>query len=260
MKKLFFHRLTALLASLLLIVPAFAEETSEPKEDVTAALSTQLTGVTFASGWVLEVSDDRLLMLCPDNGMHLEVLLSEETTLEGVSALQVGDFIHVRYNGAMTRSIPAQIAGQNVACHRLTGVVAERNEEGPLLTTGDGIDVQVRCDAALSYGVLEGSEITVYYDGKMTFSLPGQINADFIRLPGFTGAISDLTEDSFLLTTEDSEYLVHVAPETRLFLTLEEGARVTVTHGPTMTLSLPGQFTAVEVLPAPSTVTKTIVD
>ncbi len=260
MTKLFFSRLTALLASLLLIAPAHAEETSAPQEDIHAALSSQLADTVFTSGWILQISRDRLLILCPDNGMHLEVLLNEETTLEGASDLRVGDFIHVRYDGLMTRSIPAQIVGQSVACHRLNGVVKALNEEGLLLTTAESGDVQVLCDASQSAELTEGAEITVYYDGKMTFSLPGRISADFIRLPGFTGVASDVDAGGFLLTTEDSEYLVHVAPETRLFVTLEEGARVTVTHGPAITLSLPGQFTAVEVLPAPRTAVVTIVD
>ena len=45
--------------------------------------------------------------------------------------------------------------------------------------------------------------VTVYYDGVMTLSMPGQANASHIVLPEISGMVSDRTEEGFTLTDAD---------------------------------------------------------
>ena len=60
-----------------------------------------------------------------------------------------------------------------------TGTVSELTESGFLLTTETDV-VQVNADAALLDGMENGMTVTVYSNGAMTMSLPGQIGAEKI--------------------------------------------------------------------------------
>jgi len=68
----------------------------------------------------------------------------------------VGDYIHVLYDGIMTRSLPAQVYAQKIGCYKTTGTVSELTESGFLLTTETDV-VQVNADAALLDGMENGT-------------------------------------------------------------------------------------------------------
>ena len=91
----------------------------------------------------------------------------------------MGDYIHVLYDGIMTRSLPAQVYAQIFGCYKTTGTVSELTESGFLLTTETDV-VQVNADAALLDGMENGMTVTVYSNGAMTMSLPVQISAEKI--------------------------------------------------------------------------------
>lgn len=130
-------------------------------------------------GAVQEITEDHLLLLTPD-GMEVQANLFSDTVYDGES-FGVGDMVHVMYNGMMTRSLPGQIAAMRVSCWQLTGSVADMTEDGFLLNRPDvGDQVFVHADAALLENVQEGTEVTVYFNGIMTMSLPGQITAEGI--------------------------------------------------------------------------------
>jgi len=111
--------------------------------------------------------------------MQVLVNVDEGTVYETDGELAVGDYIHVLYDGIMTRSLPAQVYAQKIGCYKTTGTVSELTESGFLLTTETDV-VQVNADAALLDGMENGMTVTVYSNGAMTMSLPGQISAEKI--------------------------------------------------------------------------------
>ena len=113
----------------------------------------------------------------------VEVHFTEQTLLEGAEDFAVGDYIFVSYNGMMTRSLPPQVTAEKVTAYRFTGTVSQLQEDGFLLTTEEAGDVWVRALSEQLETVEDGQEVTVYFDGVMTMSLPGQINAAWIVTP-----------------------------------------------------------------------------
>ena len=120
------------------------------------------------------------LMLETEKYGLVEAHFHPETLLEGAEDLAVGDYVFITYNGIMSRSIPAQITAEKVTAYRFTGIESQLQEDGFLLTTEDAGDVWVNAEAELLEGVAAEAEITVYFDGVMTMSLPGQICAAWI--------------------------------------------------------------------------------
>ena len=114
-----------------------------------------------------------------EKDMQVLVNVDEGTVYETDGELAVGDYIHVLYDGIMTRSLPAQVYAQKIGCYKTTGTVSELTESGFLLTTETDV-VQVNADAALLDGMENGMTVTVYSNGAMTMSLPGQISAEKI--------------------------------------------------------------------------------
>ena len=162
MKKMLAILMALLMAALLL--PAYAEEGD-------------VAEIAEIAGTVLEIGEESILLETPE-GQLIEAILTADTIREG-KEIAVGDFIHVMYNGQMTRSYPAQVTAQHIGCYVLTGTVSELTESGFLLTTETDV-VQVNADAALLDGMENGMTVTVYSNGAMTMSLPGQIGAEKI--------------------------------------------------------------------------------
>lgn len=129
------------------------------------------------AGEIVEITGDGILLQTKD--MQVLVNVDEGTVYETDGELAVGDYIHVLYDGIMTRSLPAQVYAQKIGCYKTTGTVSELTESGFLLTTETDV-VQVNADAALLDGMENGMTVTVYSNGAMTMSLPGQIGAEKI--------------------------------------------------------------------------------
>ena len=143
----------------------------------------------------------------------------------------VGQYVLVTYNGQMTRSLPPQVTALTVSCFTATGIVSELTEESLMLTDEKLGDLLVMLNDELPQ-VWEGGQITVYFDGVMTASLPAQIGARRIEVPSIIGEMSDQTEESFLLTDDSGEiWEVLLTEETSVSGTLADGDRVRVVFG-----------------------------
>lgn len=237
-------------------------------------------------GMVTEIVEGGFLMEDAELG-EVMINTSEATVWDGLlleGELTVGQYVLVDYSGMLTRSLPPQAHADRVGCYLLSGVVSELMEDGFLLV-GDELfgDVIVLTPEAVPH-LQANMMVQVYYDGVMTMSLPGKVNARFIVIPQLTGTVSDKTEESFLLTTEDgqqwqvnlSEFTVFGAlsevaeaeteeetaeetADTEEAETVEEpapveikdGDRVTVFYTGISTRSLPPQIAALEVMVHP---------
>lgn len=204
--------LMALMLACALPLGAFAEE---------AEMDVELEGL------VLEVVEGGFLM---DDVQLGEVMIntSEQTIWDGIYAdgaaeIEAGQYVLVIFDGKTTRSLPPQAHGDKVGCYVLSGTVSEVYEDSFLLTD-EAIfgEVIVHTAESLSH-VYAGMPVTVYYDGVMAMSLPGQAGARHIVVPQLSGMVSEWTEEGFLLTGEDEQvYEVILAEETIVGLMSEE--------------------------------------
>lgn len=217
-----------------------------PQEPTTASQELELIA---AQGFVLEANTEYLLLQCED-GTQLQANLAEDTVMNISAPLTVGDYAIVYHSGMMTRSIPPQVTAITVLGSHVTGTVSQVEEAGFLLTQPDGVEIWVHQREDKPVPVQDGETVTVYYDGRMTFSLPGQINALHIRGHMLEGVITTASETELTLKTEQDEVIVHLAEETMRYLPLEPGARVRVVTTGIAMLSLPPQYVALEILPA----------
>ncbi|HIS42247.1 MAG TPA: hypothetical protein IAC11_05165 [Candidatus Limiplasma pullicola] len=201
-KTRFFALALSLLMALALPLGAFAEET-EPD--------------TLLEGLVTEVLEQGFVMEDTELGSVL-LNVDETTVMDGILAeedIEVGQYVFVEYDGRLTRSLPPQAHADRVGCYRLTGTVDLSLSIGVLLT-GDPIfgDVIIRVDGSMPH-LFQGMPITVYYNGVMAMSYPGQVTASHIVVPELTGTVSDKDSAGFTLTdAEGNEYRVLLSEQT----------------------------------------------
>lgn len=201
-KNRFFALALSLLMALALPLGAFAEE-NEPD--------------TLLEGLVTEVLEQGFVMEDIELGSVL-LNVDETTVMDGILAegdIEVGQYVFVEYDGRLTRSLPPQAHADRVGCYRLTGTVDLSLSMGVLLT-GDPIfgDVIIRVDGSMPH-LYQGMPITVYYNGVMAMSYPGQVTASHIVVPELTGTVSDRDSAGFTLTDADgNEYRVLLSEQT----------------------------------------------
>ncbi len=201
-KNRFFALALSLLMALALPLGAFAEE-NEPD--------------TLLEGLVTEVLEQGFVMEDIELGSVL-LNVDETTVMDGILAegdIEVGQYVFVEYDGRLTRSLPPQAHADRVGCYRLTGTVDLSLSMGVLLT-GDPIfgDVIIRVDGSMPH-LYQGMPITVYYNGVMAMSYPGQVTARHIVVPELTGTVSDKDSAGFTLTdAEGNEYRVLLSEQT----------------------------------------------
>lgn len=157
---------------------------------------------TELEGLVTELVDGGFVMEDRDLGEVL-VNVDDTTVRDGILAegeIEVGQYVIVAYDGRLTRSIPPQAHADRVGCYVLNGTVSEFLENGVLLT-GDELfgDVIVRLNGSVPH-IYRDMPITVYYDGVMALSLPGQVTARYVIVPELTGVVSEKDADGFTLT------------------------------------------------------------
>lgn len=192
----------SLLMALALPLGAFAEE-NEPD--------------TLLEGLVTEVLEQGFVMEDIELGSVL-LNVDETTVMDGILAegdIEVGQYVFVEYDGRLTRSLPPQAHADRVGCYRLTGTVDLSLPMGVLLT-GDPTfgDVIIRVDGSMPH-LYQGMPITVYYNGVMAMSYPGQVTARHIVVPELTGVVSDRDSAGFTLTdAEGNEYRVLLSEQT----------------------------------------------
>jgi len=195
MKKIF----AVLMMIAMLAALPFAAMAEEPEMD------------TLLEGLVTEIVDGGFVINDIERG-EVMINVSDLTVMDGVLAegeLAEGQYVFVSYDGRMTFSLPPQAHADRVVCAVLTGTVTEVLEDGSILMVDDTFgDTIVHLPEGMNH-VYAGMPITVYYDGVMALSLPGQAIASHIILPELTGTVSNLTEEGFTLTDENGmEYEV----------------------------------------------------
>lgn len=178
-------KLVALLAVALLAFTACQAQPTAPEATATPVISQDPTqeikedetaDVLEMAGVVTEITEDYLL-ITDAQGQEIQVNLSAETIYEGDQPA-VGDYIHVLYDGKMTRSLPPQIFGMKIGCYIRTGAISALDDNG--FTLGGEEEIRVNAPAALLTGLENGMTVSVYFSGAMTMSLPAQIGAEHI--------------------------------------------------------------------------------
>ena len=245
MKKFFLMLLAMMLAMTTLTV--FAEDEAViPSSD-----ADDLADFALLEGFVMDVQDEFILVQTRD-GLVVEALLTEETILEGKDAA-IGDYIHIAYNGMMTRSVPAQITAEHIGNYMLMGVVSELSETGFVLTFGEEV-YQVNAQASLLASIQNDMFVTLFHNGQMTMSIPAQVSASHIRGTEILGVVTEMVEGGFTLTVEGEEIPYHVAikEDAIQFVQAEPGMEVIVAIDGLMTASLESILVnATEILPLP---------
>lgn len=236
-------KMIAILMALMMLVlalPAYAE-------------GDDIAEIADIAGTVIELGDGTLLIETSD-GQPIEVTLTEETLYEGKTNLMKGDYIHVTYNGQMTRSYPAGIVALKVGCYILTGEVSDITEEGFTLITDTEI-VIVNAPSDLLALVEAGEAVNVYFNGAMTMSLPAQIGAESITAVQKMAMLSGTVVEAYItIENADGEFIqVNLSSLTELLNGLPElGDTIEVGYNGQMTFSIPAQVTAqtIEVIKA----------
>ena len=126
-------------------------------------------------GTVTEVTDKHILLDAQQLGM-VQALITDDTLIEGVEEIQVGQVVKVIYDGKMTRSIPAQITAMLIGVYAIEGEVKDV-EEGRMTVLRADTQDEVLISLPEGAQVAVGERVTAYTDGAMTMSLPPQMNA-----------------------------------------------------------------------------------
>ena len=177
-----------ILSALMAIVPV----TGETAVDEIPAEVYMIEGIVAAN------DENGILVSTIDIGDVL-VQVSEETVWDGTEAPETGDYVYVDYSGMMSRSLPPRITAQVIRSWQMDGTVTEvfAEENAMLVNTETHGDVYVRLPAVAQAeeqaetevqeetseeAILpqSGDKVTVYFNGVMTMSLPGQINAGLV--------------------------------------------------------------------------------
>ena len=191
MKRMMKCLVSTMLAALTLLaaMPAMAEE-----------------GATL-QGLVLRLEEEGFI-LDDEKLDEVYVTVDDSTLWDGVlieEDVQVGMYVIVKYDGRTTRSLPPQAHADKVGCYRLTGEAAWFSTTGVMLTGDETFgDVLVRVPEDAPH-IFMGVPMTVYYNGVMAMSYPGQVGALHIDVPVVTGTAEDVDEQGFTLVSASGE-------------------------------------------------------
>ncbi len=194
-------------------------------------------------GTITETSDGRFL-LADDTYGEVWIAYDDTTEWEGLSAPQTNLYVTVAYNGVMTRSMPPQAQALRVSRHTLSGMVLayDGDMHALLLATLTLGEVLVLLPGAAE-AYPPGDFVTVAYNGVMTMSYPGQVNALAVhRHESLTGVIAAVEDGHIMIGEGDAAVWVNIDDNTRLYGELYAGERVVVYYSGVMTLSMPPQI------------------
>ena len=148
-----------------------------PEETEAEALSeeAEIELVTL-TGVITEITDEYVLLDVGDMG-QVQANLSEDTLIEGVEELAIGQTAIVTYDGKMTRSLPAQITALRVGVYEVRGTVKTMEDGRITVEKTEGGDEVVLTLPENAPALAVGDVITAYTTGISTMSLPPQMNA-----------------------------------------------------------------------------------
>ena len=164
------------------IVTVTEENTAEPEaveENEAVGLSEeteQEIELVTLTGVITEITDEYVMLDAGELG-QIQVNLFEDTLLEGVDELAVGQTAIVTYDGKMTRSLPAQITALRIGVYEVKGTVKAIEEGRITVEKSEGGDEVVLTLPENAPELAVGDTVTVYTTGISTMSLPPQMNA-----------------------------------------------------------------------------------
>lgn len=159
-------KIVSILLALLTLVTGASAVTTETAD-----------AVQIQHGYVLEMLDDGAFLLLNQGNQTVQVNTDKNTVFDLAEAIQAGQYVMVDFNGATTRSIPAQLYAQRVYGATLKGIVSAVNEREVTLIedeTQQEYIVHLPEDVELP---TEGEHIAVHFNGAVTMSLPAQLGA-----------------------------------------------------------------------------------
>ena len=180
------------IATLLFTGFALAERSTENDQSTdNMPEEEEVVEIPMISGVISEINDaqydenGKLLSatLLVTGGEHPQVEVfynAEDTVLEGVEALEIGNYVYVQYNGVMTRAIPPQITAEQVSVWKLEGTVTAIEADGFMLDTAEQGEVWCNATVEQLATLAVGASLTVYTNGIMTLSLPAQVTAVWV--------------------------------------------------------------------------------
>ena len=150
-------------------------ETQEEAEAEALSEEAEIELVTL-TGVITEITDEYVLLDVGDMG-QIQANLSEDTLIEGVEELAIGQTVIVTYDGKMTRSLPAQITALRVGVYEVRGTVKTVEDGRVTVEKTEGGDEVVLTLPEDAPALAVGDVITAYTTGISTMSLPPQMNA-----------------------------------------------------------------------------------
>ena len=150
-------------------------ETQEEAEAEALSEEAEIELVTL-TGVITEITDEYVLLDVVDMG-QVQANLSEDTLIEGVEELAIGQTAIVTYDGKMTRSLPAQITALRVGVYEVRGTVKTMEDGRITVEKTEGGDEVVLTLPENAPTLAVGDVITAYTTGISTMSLPPQMNA-----------------------------------------------------------------------------------
>ena len=150
-------------------------ETQEEAEAEALSEEAEIELVTL-TGVITEITDEYVLLDVGDMG-QVQANLSEDTLIEGVEELAIGQMAIVTYDGKMTRSLPAQITALRVGVYEVRGTVKTMEDGRITVEKTEGGDEVVLTLPENAPALAVGDVITAYTTGISTMSLPPQMNA-----------------------------------------------------------------------------------
>lgn len=196
------------------------------------------------NGLVTEVTQDGFSLLTED-GIRF-VAITEQSVMHTTDDLKLGDLVTVYYHGDTERRMVTAVW---VRCFHVTGIIAEITDAKSFLLQVDSSGQTLLVQARDTSAVAVGECVTVYYNGMVTRSNPGKINALFIPGPILVGTIEELISDDMLLLETELEHILLKIPDFAVVLAeLIPGERIWTMVGPAAAPSIPPQYEAYLVL------------
>ena len=197
-----------ILALLLALTAAFC---------LTGAANAEEETPVVREGTIVEVMEDGFLLQEAD-GREILYNVDEQTVLDGIASLtdlQKDPYVIVESDGRLTKSSPPQAHADRVTCYWLAGQVESVDEEENTFLMQTELGTVIVHRGELTTPVYAGMNVTVYFNGVMALSEPSQIAARKIEVPEVQGTVLEMTENGFVLRTDDeTEYRVILTEET----------------------------------------------
>lgn len=165
-----------ILALLLALTAAFC---------LTGAANAEEETPVVREGTIVEVMEDGFLLQEAD-GREILYNVDEQTVLDGIASLtdlQKDLYVIVESDGRLTKSIPPQAHADRVTCYWLAGQVESVDEEENTFLMQTELGTVIVHRGELTTPVYAEMNVTVYFDGVMALSEPGQIAARKIEVP-----------------------------------------------------------------------------